>query len=174
MQLIALQGAIPAVTSMFPQILVVSGHSAFVMRNGLFALAIVPLGLLFGARYGVSGVAAAWFLLLPLVRGPLFWRTRATIGLSTRRLARTLWPAASSVIVMAAAVFTLSTALAPRISTMPLFASKVMIGALAYGGMLALAHRDRVREVIGALRAMRARPVPADDSSSDSSSIGPP
>jgi hypothetical protein len=49
-----------------------------------------------------------------------------------------------------------------------------MIGALAYGGMLALAHRDRVREVIGALRAMRARPVPADDSSSDSSSIGPP
>ncbi len=155
LQLVALQGVIPSITSIFPQILVVSGESAFVARNGVFAVIVVPIILLVGAQWGVTGVAAAWFVCLPIVRGPLFWRTRRRIDLSARAMVRALWPATSSALVMTGAVLGIDVLTADTLPDPVRFALKVGVGALAYIGSLALLHRTRVREVIASLRAMR-------------------
>ncbi len=155
LQLVALQGVIPSITSIFPQILVVSGESSFVARNGVFAVLVVPVILLIGARWGVTGVAAAWFVCLPLVRGPLFFRTRRRLDLSLRSMARSLWPATSSAVVMTGAVVGVASITDGAVSDVVLFALKVAAGAAAYVGSLVLLHRRRVRDVVASLRAMR-------------------
>jgi len=155
LQLIAIQGIVPSVTSIFPQILLVVGESRFVMRNGVAALIFVPAAMLVAVRYGVVGVAASWLLCAPLIRAPLFWRLRASIGVRTRQFGTALWPAASATAVMVVAVTVTQRLLPSSVGDMAHLAIKIAVGAGAYGLAIAGFHRERVDAVIASLRSFR-------------------
>jgi O-antigen/teichoic acid export membrane protein len=157
LQFIALAGLIPSVTSNFHALLFVSGQSAFVMRNGLLVLLLLPPILAFATRFGVAGVAAAWLLCYPLERIRLLLRLRETIGLTTRSFLGSLAPAAAYSLAMATAVLLLDRVSAPFLGAAPLLASKVALGACCYGLLVFAFHRPRLRQVIALARSMRSR-----------------
>ncbi|MEI9927168.1 MAG: hypothetical protein WDN44_04900 [Sphingomonas sp.] len=56
------------------------GHPQISARNGATGAMLLPIAFLFGVRWGVDGLIAAWFLAYPFYLGISTWRTLPAIG----------------------------------------------------------------------------------------------
>jgi PST family polysaccharide transporter len=162
LQLLAIYGAFQSVSPLLNRVLAVIGETRFNMNVALVTLFLLPFAFMGATRWGLTGVAAAW-LLVPIIQFPIYLRLRQRIGLSLLGYLRALWPAVSSVGVMAGAVLLLHAwpqfdEFSPRLS----LALTAGVGALVYCGMILLVHSGRVRTFRAMVSEMRMhRDTPA-------------
>jgi PST family polysaccharide transporter len=158
LRLLALYATFRSIVTLLPHVVNVIGETRFGMWNAYLAAAVLPVGFIVGARWGTMGIASAWLVLHPLVTFPLYRRVFSRIELSAGRYLRSVWPAASAVLVMAAAVLA-AKQLAPNgWSAGRRLALEVPVGAVVYSLALLAFHRGRLRAVRETLRLLRREP----------------
>ncbi len=143
---------IRALTNITGPLLNAKQQTRFSMWTNVAAAVYFPIGFLIGARWGTSGIATAWVLLYPLLAIPLFRRTFHEIELSSTEFLRSLWPAFSCGVLMAAALFVARAFLPvewPEIIRMLL---EIVIGICVYGSSLFLLHPRSIRKLYHIVR----------------------
>jgi len=159
LQLLALSAAFRAVTPLLPQVLNAVGKSRLAMQYAVVCAVVLPAGFyLLGKRWGTVGLALVWVLVFPILVRPAYRRVLETIELSTREYLRALWPAASSALVMGAAVLAVKVTAGESVSRALSFGAQVVAGAAVYALMCLTVHGERLASFSRAVRAMRAPP----------------
>jgi len=135
---------IRAIASLAPVVMVASGNPQ-VDRNYSFAyLLVLPPLFLWSSRWGIDAVAATWLIAYPVLFSVLGQRwVLRTLEVSVRSFIGQLWPAASSVAVMSAAVLAAGRLMGPLPAIVRLGLLS-MVGGAVYFGALALWHRETV------------------------------
>ncbi len=104
LQLLALYASVRSIMPLFPQVLMAVGEAGFVMWNGIISMIVLPAAFLFGSRWGIAGIAAAWIVAYPVNAVPLYWRVHQKIGLTHVEFFRTLLPAINGTVFMSLVV----------------------------------------------------------------------
>jgi teichuronic acid exporter len=154
-QLLAVVATWRSVQPLIPQVLFAIGESRLNMRNAILTVFVLPACFVLASRWGISGVAAVWLIMGPLMFSPLLLRTLRLIELPAKQYFGSLWPATSGCLVMACVVMSVNRAF---LAGVPAYASliiKIAIGALAYAATLLLFHRTRIGILKGMLRTLR-------------------
>lgn len=155
LQLLAVYATFRSVVTLLPQILNVTGHSRFGMWNAYLSAVVLPVGFFFGARWGTTGIAAVWILLHPLVTLPVYWRVFTRISMPVGAYLRSLWPATSGVLLMAAAVLALKRVEPGAWTPAVRLSAEAACGAAVYVGVVGLFHRRRLDAFREMLRLLR-------------------
>jgi O-antigen/teichoic acid export membrane protein len=141
LRILAVLGAHRATTPLLPQILNVTGESRFSMYTSLGKTLLLPAAFYIGSFWGVSGIATAWLLIHPIAALPTYYRVFARIELAPTDYLRSLWPATSCALAMAAAVLALKLLLPPHWTAGPRLVLEVAMGGAVYMLVLATLHR---------------------------------
>ena len=162
LRLLAIYGGFRALGAMISPVLISAGHARKNLERTLLGVAVLPVLFYLGARWGTTGVAAAWLVGYPLVMLPAYRFTFRLLELRPADYFRAIWPALGATVVMAIAV----AAAQSLASDWPLalrFALEAAVGAATYAGIVLLRHRERVALVRSLLRgeAVAAPSAPA-------------
>ena len=156
-RLLAVVATVRSIQPLIPQVLFAIGQSRLNMINAMLTALVLPVCFVLASRWGISGVAAAWLIVGPLMFGRLLLRTLRLIELPTRQYLMCLWPATSACLVMVCAVVSVDRAF---LGAAPAYVSliiNIVIGALAYTVTLLTFHRARIASLRGMLRVIRDR-----------------
>lgn len=93
-----------SIVPLFQQVLVATNETKFVMWNGIITLIVLCVAFIFGSRWGIVGIAAAWAIAYPVTAAPLYWKVHRKIGLAHTAFFQTLLPAINGSLLMALAV----------------------------------------------------------------------
>ncbi|MFH1279169.1 MAG: lipopolysaccharide biosynthesis protein [Candidatus Eisenbacteria bacterium] len=155
LRLLAVYASFRSIVTLLPQILNVTGHSRFGMGNAFLAAVVLPIAFIIGARYGTTGIAAAWIVAHPLVTLPVYWRVFTRIGMPTSRYLRALWPAISAVALMATVVLAVKRIEPAGWPAAARLAVEAGSGAAAYALAIGIIHRSRFKAIRSSLRLLR-------------------
>jgi PST family polysaccharide transporter len=138
-------------------VVLLARHETYVDRNMMAFFAVVaPIAFMVGSRWGSTGVAASWLLMMPALSLPLqaryVWRR---IDVTWGNWLGAVWPGASSAAVMSAVVLAVA-AMRPFEDRALTMAVQIVCGAAAYVGMLCLGHSSATETLFRLLR----RPTP--------------
>lgn len=139
-------------------VVLLARHETYVDRNMMAFLAVAaPITFVLASRWGATGVAASWLLVLPALSLPLqaryVWRK---IDVTWGNWLRALWPGASSAAVMSAVVLGVGAA-HPFDNQALTLVTQVVCGGLTYVSVLWLAHQSAAEAVLRIVR----RPAPS-------------
>jgi len=104
LQLLSLYASVRSIMPLFGQVLMAIGETKFVMWNAIISAILLPAAFLFGSRWGIVGIAAAWVIAYPVNAVPMYWRVHQKIGLTHSEFFRTLSPAINGTVFMTLAV----------------------------------------------------------------------
>lgn len=152
LQILAVAAALRSIAPIFPQVLMVTGANRRSMHVNFFALLVMPIAFIVGARWGVTGIAMAWLVAYPVVVIPMATITFRQVHLNWGDYLRVLVPATNAVIVMSIAVFATRAALAEATPRFIALLAEVAAGAVAYVATLWLLHRERLLRYIRVAR----------------------
>jgi len=154
-QLLAIVATVRSVQPLIAQVLFAIGQSKLAMRNSVLTALVLPACFFLASRWGISGVAAAWLIIGPLMFSPLLLRTLKLIELPARRYFASLWAATSGCLVMVLAVISVDRAFLGGAPPYAALSVKIVVGALAYAGTLLTFHRSRIVTLRGVVRVVR-------------------
>jgi PST family polysaccharide transporter len=143
-QLLAAYASVRSITPLLPQILLVTGDARFSARNSILAAVLLPLAFVLGSRGGITGVAIAWLVVHPLIILPLYARVFTRLQLSLMQYLASLWPAFSTAVAICVGVVIAQTAGGSPLARLVL---QGVSAGLAYLGLIALLHRQRVADL---------------------------
>lgn len=126
------------------------GHPGIATRCAILGAVLMPAAYLAGVRHGAVGLAAAWAAAYPLFTALSARWSLPVIGLRAADLWAALRAPALAGLAMAGGVVALDHALPVLPATLRL-ATLVAAGAALYGGLLWIAARERLTEVIDLL-----------------------
>lgn len=155
LRLLAVYASFRSIVTLLPQILNVTGHSRFGMGNAFLAAVVLPVAFIIGARWGTTGIAAAWIVAHPLVTLPVYWRVFTRIAMPTSRYLRALWPAGSAVVLMVLAVLAAKWIEPPGWPDPLRLAVETAAGAASYALVIAGLHRSRFAAFRSSLRLLK-------------------
>lgn len=155
LQLLAFYAGLRSIDTVTPQVLIYTGHSRQSMWYTVLAAVVLPVLFLFGARWGVSGVAIVWIVAYPLVVSPIYRLVFRILGLSPRAYLRAIWPAASGTALMAVAVLAVRYWLPHDLNVRARLLSEIIVGAAVYAATMLAFHRQRILAALAPLRAAR-------------------
>ena len=161
LRLLALVAVLRSITPVMSQTLIAVGEARKNMEFAVTTAVVVPVLLVIGSRWGITGVAAAWLVGQPLVTGPVLLRhmLRAT----DMRLAEwldALRPAGTAALAMVAVVLAAQSWVPEAWPRSARFAVEVAAGAAAYGIGISITYRHRFAALALAIRqAQRGAPV---------------
>ena len=167
LELLALYASVRSITPLLGQILLATRDSRFMMWNNVAAAFAFPIAFYAGARFGIAGIAAAWMVVYPLVTVPLYWRVFRKIELKVGEYLRALAPALTATLAMAAGLIIFEFAFPRRVSVASLL-QQIIVGALIYGSVALVFHRQRLRAYQQALGLLRIQ-APISASAKDAS-----
>lgn len=160
LRFLALYAAVRAVTPLFAPVLMALHRTRTVVWNNLLALVLMPTAFVIGSRWGTTGIAIAWIVAHPIVVFQVARHVFREIELSPFGYLRTLWPAAASCGLMAAAVFLLLRALPSDATMLTRLVAGSLTGAAVYTAALLLLFRDRVARFRKFTRNARGESAP--------------
>ena len=156
LRLLALYAGFRSLTTLFPQILISTGHARRAMWISIALAIVLPVAFYVGTHWGTGGVAFAWMVAYPLLVLPLLViHTLRLIGLRGREYLGALWPAISATVVMTVAVWVADWIVPDPWGDAPALVAQVGVGAAAYLGTLGLFHRSYVKSLLDLLRGLR-------------------
>jgi len=156
LRMLGIYAAMRSITTLLPSILNATGHSLFQMWNTVAAAIIFPLAFLGASRWGTSGIAVAWVILYPIITLPLYWCTFREIKLPAGEYLRSLGPAMLSSVLMVLCVVGMRRALPANWPVAAQLTLSVSTGVLGYAAILFALHRERLRSLLGNLRALKS------------------
>ena len=151
-QFLGVYSCLRSISPLLAQVLSITGEARFAMRNAVMAAFILPLAFVAASRWGIIGVATSWLIVHPVMILPLYQRVRSTLELSHATYARALWPAVSSCMLMALAVFGAKTAMGDGSTPIVRLVIATLVGAGVYLLSIRVLHAGRVkvfRQLIG-------------------------
>jgi teichuronic acid exporter len=133
-EILALSVALRSVMPLSNQVLVSRLRADLALRYSALVALVLPVGFLFGARWGTTGVAAAWLTLYPLLTLRQFQITSRELELPLMQTVGILLRPFGGLLVMSAAVLGTRFLLAdsPLISAVARLALLVSVGAVSY------------------------------------------
>jgi O-antigen/teichoic acid export membrane protein len=152
LQLLVLHALVRSNVILLEPLLNAIGEERLLMWNSMGVMIVLPITFYIGSHWGTIGIAAGWVMVYPLTQVLLFARVFRRIHLPRAEYLATMWPALSACAVMAVSV----DALKWISGDWPLYAylcAEIIVGAVAYGAVLLLAHRDYLLEIRELLRA---------------------
>lgn len=152
LRLLALYASIRSVTPLLAQVLTSVGDVRFVMLNTLGAALLLPLAFVLGARWGTTGVAAAWMAAHPVVLVPLYARLFRRLEMRPTAYLGALAPALSGCALLGACVWAAALLTPPASPRWVVFAAQVLAGATGYAVAVLALHRDRLRAFRAVMR----------------------
>ncbi|MEP7346382.1 MAG: lipopolysaccharide biosynthesis protein, partial [Gemmatimonadaceae bacterium] len=153
LQILALAAAIRSISPLFPQVLMITGANRLSLYVNVFALAVMPVAFIVGARWGTTGIAMAWLVVYPIVVVvPMATMTFRQVQLGWGEYLRVLIPATSAVVVMSITVLAARAALPAGTSRIVALLAEVVAGGIAYAATLWFAHRERVLTFVRVVR----------------------
>jgi PST family polysaccharide transporter len=157
LQVLAAYASVRTISPPASQVLQVTGDTRFQMYQNALAAVALPSAFYVGSQWGTVGIALAWTVVHPaVIYLPVHARVFKRLNLSVVAYLRSLWPAVSGCLLMAAAVM-LARFLVPTGTSLGVqLAIQILVGAIAYTGFLLLFHRHRVT---GFLALWRQRPA---------------
>ena len=157
LRLLAGYAAVRSLTPMLFPLANVTGDSRFAARANAIAALVVPISFVLAARWGTTGVAAAWMLVHPIVIViPMSKRIFARLDLRAGTYLRAIGPAASGTAVMALCVLSVRLSLPGGVPVGARLASEVAVGIASYGLLMTTVHRTRLRSVVSVWKAVRS------------------
>lgn len=166
LRLLGLLGGFRAVSNLFPQTLIAAGRAKLNAQLNVVTTIVVTGALILGTHWGVAGVAVNWLISVPLITTLTFFRqTFRILRISVREYLHALWPATSAGLGITVAVLALRMSLPHALPATAALGWCVFVGAVAYIGVLVMAHRPRLRCAVALLPMLRARPtsIPAEE-----------
>ncbi len=159
MSLLALAGFLQLMTALGPSALQAVGRTDLHMRWALLSVILYLPAFAIGLRWGIIGVATG-YLIATMVLTPIQWGFVARVmNVTVRELWMAVFPSIAGCAVMTALVLparlTLLTSGVPKTVTLTLL---VLLGVVAYGGMMWIVQRDAIVKMVKMLREMRAAP----------------
>lgn len=154
-RILALVGVLHSVQYYNASVMVAMGRAR--QRLGLLAVhaTVNTVGFLLAVRHGITAVAAVYavrgYLLAPM---DLYY-VRRLIDLEYLELLRQLAPALTCSTAMAAALLVARHALPPSAPPLIVLPVAVVVGGLVYLGLLGVAWRSTLRELLGTLKMLR-------------------
>lgn len=147
------------VVSALEPVVLLARHETHIDRNFTTAFAVImPIAFFIGARWGLVGIAAAWFV-QPIIGLPLQARyVWSKIGITWGAWTRALWPAASSAALMSLFVYSVAL-LRPVQSPIALLVIQVLVGGVSYVACLWFGHRSAA---MAAIQLVARRKAPTD------------
>ena len=155
LEILSIYAAFRSIIALLSKVLTAVGNPRFVMRDDLFALAILPIAFYFGSRWGTGGVAWGWVAAYPLVALPLYWKTFQTIGMKTGEYLRALRPALDCTLIMTAAVLLLKWKMPMSFPLAIRLVIEVTIGSIMYASAAFLFHRERMKAFLELARSFK-------------------
>ena len=150
-QLLAVAMPFMTLQTLFPPAVDALGRPGTTAATTAIGAVLLPAVFLVGGRWGIAGIAAAWIVAHPILLGIAMARALPVIGVSVRRFAVAMAPAAGASLGMAAVVIAIdrwAQALPPLARLGVLGGS----GALAYLLILLVAARPALRNAWAMLR----------------------
>ncbi len=145
LRLLALYAALRSITTLLPVLLNAVQRSRFVMLNTVVAAVVFPVSFYLVARWGTTGISAAWIVLYPCITAPLIWRTLVELNLPVWEYFAAMMPAIRACLVMVFVVGTLRLMVPPGWSALIRLMISTGGGAAAYGAFILLTQRERLR-----------------------------
>jgi O-antigen/teichoic acid export membrane protein len=130
------------------------GRPDLALVSSLTLLCTLPPLALFGVRYGVIGLVAAWLIAEPVVLAVTLRMSRRALPVKASGVARSILPAFASAGVMAAVVLGLRGAFALD-DGFPALAAAIAVGATSYALALRLLFPQPLREAFRVIRGRR-------------------
>jgi len=156
-QLLALAATYRSLQPLIPQVLFALGQSRLNMQNAILTALVLPICFAVASRWGISGVAAAWLIIGPLMFSRLLLRTLRLIDLPVRRYFLSVWPATSGCLVMVCAVVSVRRAFLGGAPPLASLLISMIVGGSAYVVTLFAFHGDRLATLREMLRVVRQR-----------------
>ena len=132
-------------------------------RVTMMGALIMSLSFLIGVQYGVMGLAYAWVGGFPFLTAFTFWVSKGHLGLNAKGLLSALWPGLSAAILMAGLVYGAGLLL-PDMAVYFRLIVLLVIGGCAYLGLLYIAARPTLMELIQLVLRRRTVPQKGTDS----------
>jgi len=117
---------------------------SFAMWQSLAMLAVLPPTFYYAARWGGTGIAAAWLIAYPVLTAPVVVRMLSKIGMGPGEFFAALKPAGAASLAMTVTVLGLRQAVAHWSVPLQLLVETVA-GAMAYVGILLIFFRPRLQ-----------------------------
>jgi O-antigen/teichoic acid export membrane protein len=153
LRILALAAVLRSVVPVLNYTLIATGRAKRNMQATIATAIVMPCLFVLGSRWGVVGVALAWLIGYPIVTAGFMMRyALAQCDLTLSQYARSLWPAFSASVVMAASVLVASRAIPDSWPLAARLAIKTGVGAGAYLSMVLLAFGDHLRAFIALAR----------------------
>jgi len=148
LRLLAAYAAIRSVSPLMAQVLTVLGDTRFCMQTNIAAAVALPVAFLAGSHWGITGVAAAWMIVHPIVAlFPIYRRTFRALGLPATTYFGALLPAIGGSVVMCLAVEGADVLLPGSMRPILRLALMIAAGALSYAATLLVTQRERLVKV---------------------------
>jgi len=155
LQLLAVYGGMRSITTINAPVMIYTRHSRQSMWYAVIGAVVLPAMFFFGTRWGAAGVAAMWIIGYPVVLIPSYRLVFRILELSPRAFFLNLWPAISSTLLMALAVFTERALVAPSMSVPVRLGMEVALGVIVYSGVMLALHRQRLLAFVTLVRTAR-------------------
>jgi PST family polysaccharide transporter len=139
--------SVRALTNILGPLLNAKRLAHFIMWTNTAAAIYFPIGFLIAARWGTTGIAAAWLVLYPVLAAPLFWRTFREIEIPPVRYLRALLPAVSGSIILSVAVLSLRNFMPAGWSPIFRLSAEIATGGLSYVVGILLLHAKDLRRL---------------------------
>jgi O-antigen/teichoic acid export membrane protein len=150
LKILCLAACFRAISVLNAPLLLAKGMPEIVTRNSFLQAVVLPLAFLIGARYGLTGVAMAWLVTMPVLLAIMTWQTLRVTGLTVRAFLAELTPYIIGASIMTAGVMlVLATLGRPTVPGLVLLCA---IGAGLYLGYTFLFNRRAINEAIGLVR----------------------
>lgn len=155
LEILACWAGVRSIFGLVAPLLYVTGNSRIAMLNGLYCVATYPVGFWIGSHWGVVGLAWVWVLVQPLAFiQPYRYVLRAT-QLSLWGYLRALWPALSSIVLMAVCIFGIQHAIPADWPPAIHLGIEILVGGAAYLMSVQLFHRRRLVLLLQFIRENR-------------------
>jgi O-antigen/teichoic acid export membrane protein len=158
LQVLSLYAAFASLTAILTPILAAARKQRFTMYTNLTAAVLLPAGFLVGSRWGTAGIAFAWLILHPPIVVLLLHRVVESTSVRWHDVGAAIWPALSSVIVMAGVVSLLHHAFLSQSPVTLRLLMEVSAAVVTYGLTLATGHPTALQRLKTAAAILRSSP----------------
>jgi O-antigen/teichoic acid export membrane protein len=145
LRILSLAAAMRSLDPLLAQLLIATGNAKTNARSMLIAMVVLIPAFVVGAHWGVTGVALVWLVGHPaVVMSRQVWAALRVARTTLASYLLALWPAASSVAIMAAAVLAVRALFSGVESDAGMLLLQVGTGAATYTAALLVLHRRRL------------------------------
>ena len=156
LRLLAVYASVRSVTPLLSHVLTVMGETRFGMELSLISVFAYPTAFYVGSHWGITGIAAAWIVVDPVLNLPVYRRVFQKLHLTTAQYLEALRPPLTGCILMTLALLLAKPFLPPSWPLMLKFALQVIGGGIVYCAALLTFHFARLRALYLRLQAVRS------------------